>query len=250
MINDYDKFAKMRQEQILKGEKKPHRFSEKPMMKSMLPDLTDKKVLMLGCGTGDESRILKDFGAKEIIGLDLSSESISLAKNTYPEYEFLVGDMHKLPFEDESFDFVYSSLAIHYSEHPEVVYSEIHRILKKDGYLLFSIGHPLRWSVEEVMIDNKKCRVIGYKHSYTENKVFGNYNTFSKHDHYFPNNETLSFFVGSPSMHFKLLRKSGFIVEDFTESACIDETKQIDFNYWYKYSELPQFMAFLARKHK
>ncbi len=248
MVNDYNKFAKMRQEEILRGEKKPHRFAEKPMMKSMLPDLTGKKVLMLGCGTGDESRILKEFGAKEIIGIDLSEESIRLAQITYPEYDFLVGDMHKLPFENESFDFVYSSLAIHYSEKPETVYAEIYRILKHDGCLLFSIGHPLRWAVESVMINNKECRVIGYENSNTENRVFGNYNTFSKHDHYFPNNEVLSFYVGSPSMHFKLLKKCGFIVEDFSESACIDETKQVDFNYWYKYSEIPQFMSFLSRK--
>lgn len=62
MVNDYDKFAKERQEELLKGEKKPHRFSEKPMMKSMLSSLNGKKVLMLGCGTGEESVLLKSFG--------------------------------------------------------------------------------------------------------------------------------------------------------------------------------------------
>ena len=248
MVNDYDKFAKMRQEEILKGEKKPHRFAEKPMMRNLLPDLTGKKVLMLGCGTGDESRILEEYGATDIVGVDLSVESIKIAKSSYPKHQFLVGDMHKLPFEDETFDFVYSSLAVHYSDQPDKVYSEVQRILKQDGMFLFSIGHPLRWSVESVLINNKECRIIGYNISNTENEVFGNYNTFAKHDHYFPNNEVLSFYVGPPSMHFKLLKKCGFIVEDFSESSCIEETKQVDYNYWYKYSELPLFMAFLARK--
>ena len=66
-INDYDKYAKMRQEQILKGEKRPHRFLEKPMMRELLPDLTGKKVLMLGCGTGDECLLLTQFGGKDMV---------------------------------------------------------------------------------------------------------------------------------------------------------------------------------------
>ena len=59
MINDYDRFAKERQEQLKKGEKRPHRFIEKPMMRELLPNLDDKKVLMLGCGTGEESKMLR-----------------------------------------------------------------------------------------------------------------------------------------------------------------------------------------------
>ena len=205
--NDYDRFAKARQEELLKGEKKPHRFIEKPMMKDMLKDLNNKKVLMLGCGTGEESKLLKEFGATNIVGVDLSEVSIKLAKETYPEYNFIVGDMHHLPFEEDSFDFVYSSLAIHYSDDPEKVYQEVYRILKEGGYLLFSIGHPLRWSSDEVLIDNKECNVIGYEKSSDENKVYGNYNTFSKRNHYFANDEVLSFYVGPPSMQFKLLKK-------------------------------------------
>lgn len=248
MTNDYDKFAKMRQEEILKGEKKSHIYVEKPMMKSMLKDLSGKKVLMLGCGTGEETKLLKEYNAIDMVGIDLSETSIDIAKETYPEYKFIVGDMHNLPFEDESFDFVYSSLAIHYSSNPKEVYSEIYRVLKKDGFLLFSIGHPLRWSTDKVFIDNKECMVIGYENSTTENKEFGNYNTFCKRDHYFPNGEVLSFYTGSPSMHFKLLRDCGFTVEDFSESECIKKIKNIDYNYWYRFHEYPQFMAFLAKK--
>lgn len=49
-------------------------------------------------------------------------------------------------------------------------------------------------------------------------------------------------------MHFKLLRKANFQVLDFTESKCIEEAKEIDMNYYIKNSEIPQFMAFLAKK--
>ena len=250
MINDYDKFAKERQEQLKKGEKRPHRFIEKPMMKQLLPDLTDKKVLMLGCGTGEESIMLNQFSNVKLTGIDLSAESIKLAKESYPDCEFIVGDMNSLPFEDNTFDFVYSSLVIHYSENPEKIYKEIYRVLKNEGQLLFSIGHPLRWACEEREIDGVNCRIIAHGID-NENAVeIGNYNTFKKHNHYFKNGEVLSFFVGSPSFHFKLLKKVGFIIEDFSEGICTDEAKDIDYNYWNKYHEIPQFMAFLVKKGK
>ena len=78
MINDYDRFAKERQEQLKKGEKRPHRFIEKPMMRELLINLTGKRVLMLGCGTGEENIMLREFGATDIVGIDLSEESIKL----------------------------------------------------------------------------------------------------------------------------------------------------------------------------
>ena len=244
MINDYDKFAKERQEKLKKGIKKPHSFIEKPMMKELLPNLTGKKVLMLGCGTGEESQMLKEHGARDIIGIDLSKESIRLAKESYPDCEFMVGDMHSLPFDNETFDFIYSSLAVHYSETPEVVYKEIYRLLKTNGEVLFSIGHPLRWACEEIEVDGVKCIGIGYGINSSSDKVFGNYNTFKKHDHHFKNGEVLSFYVGSPSFHYKLLKKVGFT----TEGNCIDEAKDIDYNFWKKFHEFPEFMAYLARK--
>jgi ubiquinone/menaquinone biosynthesis C-methylase UbiE len=203
---------------------------------------------MLGCGTGEESMMLNRFENVELTGVDLSAESIKLAKETYPECEFIVGDMHRLPFDDETFDFVYSSLAIHYSENPEIVYKEINRVLKKGGQLLFSIGHPLRWACEEREIDGINCRIIAHGVDNENDFEIGNYNTFKKHDHYFKNGEILSFYVGSPSFHFKLLKKSGFSVEDFSEGICTEEAKEIDYNYWNKYHEIPQFMAFLAKK--
>lgn len=249
MVNDYDKFAKMRQEQLQKGQKRPHRFLEKPMMRELLPDLSGKKVLMLGCGTGEETLILTQYGGKDMIGVDNSAESIRLAKETYPEFEFIVADMHSLPFEDETFDFVYSSLVVHYSGTPNVVYDEVNRVLKKGGKFLFSIGHPMRWASENVEFKGKDCKILGFQANNEDGEVYGNYNTFAKHDHYFPKGEVLSFYVGAPSYHFKLLKKSGFVVEDFSESKCIEEAKEIDFNYYSKYVEFPQFMAFLATKN-
>lgn len=253
-INDYDKFAEKRQQDLINGMKPSHRFVEKPMMKSMLPDLKNKKILMLGCGTGEESKLLEAFGAssKQLIGIDLSNKSIEIAKNTYPDIEFVVGDMNNLPFENECFDFVYSSLAIHYNATPEKTYKEVYRVLKSDGLFLFSVGHPLRWGSEEKNIENETIRIIGCSKNDDGNKVYGKYNSFEKHIFssfaWQNDNEVLSFYVGSPSIDFKLLRQAEFEILDFTESKCVEEAKTVDMNYYIKNSEIPQFMAFLAKK--
>jgi len=183
--------------------------------------------------------------------LDLSKEFIRIAKKTHPDVEFIVGDMNSLSFKENTFDFVYSSLAIHYSSTPDKTYKEVYRILKKDGLFLFSVGHPIRWSSAHKEIDGKMYRIIGCSKDDNESQVFGNYNTFKEYTHSFFSwdvKEKLSFYVGSPSFHFKLLRKANFEVLDFTESSAIEEAKEVDINYYQKNKELPQFMAFLARK--
>lgn len=253
MSNDYNKYAKERQDKLINGMMPSHRFVEKPMMRSMMPNLKNKKILMLGCGTGEEANLLETFGASKenLTGIDLSEESINIAKSTYPDVQFLVADMANLPFDSDTFDFVYSSLAIHYSATPDKVYKEVYRVLKKNGLFLFSVSHPIRWGSSFKEIDGKTYRIIGCSRDDNESEVFGSYNTFKEHTHNFFSwniKETLSFYVGSPSFHFKLLRKANFEVLDFTESSAIEETKEVDINYYQKNKELPQFMAFLAKK--
>jgi len=71
---------------------------------------------------GQEVQALRNLGM-QAIGIDLVP------------YEPLViqGDMHKLSFEDNTFDFVFSNSFDH-SLYPSVLVQEIERVLKPDGY--------------------------------------------------------------------------------------------------------------------
>ena len=44
------------------------------------------------------------------------------------------------------------------------------------------------------------------------------------------------------------LINNSFVVENFKESRCIDECRKVDEAYYNRFHELPQFMAFLAKK--
>ncbi|MGR9088769.1 MAG: class I SAM-dependent methyltransferase, partial [Gammaproteobacteria bacterium] len=74
--------------------------------------------LDVGCGTGNLFSILEQIsgriGGYSYVGIDISSEMIKVAKDTYPKGDFRVGDAEHLEFEDSSFDFVISNSVLHW----------------------------------------------------------------------------------------------------------------------------------------
>jgi len=113
-IKSYNEYALKWLEKMRSGKNIAHKFLEKPAMYKKLPNPKNKSVLCIGCGTGEECEHLKSLGAKKVVGIDISKEMIDFAKKSYPDLEFLVMDMEKLNFSENSFDFVYSSLTMHY----------------------------------------------------------------------------------------------------------------------------------------
>lgn len=155
-----------------------HSLYEKPAMYGLLSDLKGKNVLSLGCGSGEDSKHLKTMGAKKSVGIDISKELIKIASESYPTCEFRVMNMERLDFSDRSFDFVYSSLAIHYLKNWSKVFQEAYRILKPGGRMIFSCEHPI-WSSMEVVedSDNKKIKEFAFitdKKS-SQVKIIGDY---------------------------------------------------------------------------
>jgi len=131
-----------------------HSLYEKPAMYSMLPDLTGMSVLSLGCGSGEDCNYLQAHGAKNVTGIDLSANLIEIASKSYPECQFKVMDMEQLDFSDESFEFAYSSLAMHYIEDWSQIFREVYRVLKPNSYFLFSCNHPVETAMDITQNDD------------------------------------------------------------------------------------------------
>ncbi len=55
-------------------------YLEQPSALALLGDLNGLSVLDLGCGEGHYTRLLKQLGASQVLGVDLSSDMIELAR--------------------------------------------------------------------------------------------------------------------------------------------------------------------------
>ncbi|MFS4448785.1 class I SAM-dependent methyltransferase [Maribacter sp. 2307UL18-2] len=93
------------------------------------------KLLELGCGFGKTSYTFSQIGYS-VTGIDGDLERIERAKLNYPEVDFMTFKIkEKLPFEDNSFDIVFSRSVFQYIEH-KLIIDEVRRVLKTDGKII------------------------------------------------------------------------------------------------------------------
>jgi len=96
-------------------------------------------ILDLGAGTGLLSQQLSErFTDSTIIALDFAQNSL---KNNSTNKK-ICADAYHLPLADNSVDLVISSLMMQWCPDLKQLFSEIHRVLKNDGLILFSTFGP------------------------------------------------------------------------------------------------------------
>ena len=97
-----------------------------------------KKILDIGCGTGDWSYLAAACGAKSVDGFDIQEEMVRAAKQATSQFatvNICVGDVMKMPYEDNSFD-IGMSLYVTCLLRPEACinhFKELHRVLAPGG---------------------------------------------------------------------------------------------------------------------
>ena len=103
------------------------------------------RVCDLGCGEGYLGRHLAAEGAAHVVGVDLSTGLIEVARQRADSkrVEYRVDDARELgSLEAGSFDLVVSQLALMDMADHTLVFRAVRRVLKPEGAFLFSILHP------------------------------------------------------------------------------------------------------------
>jgi len=99
--------------------------------------LNNKQVLEVGSGRGGgASWIAKSMQPSSLIGVDFSSEAVSLCNNWYNEQKnlsFLEGNAENLPFADSSFDVIYNVESSHCYGDLSKFINEAFRVLRVGG---------------------------------------------------------------------------------------------------------------------
>ena len=150
--DDYNRmaveFARTRGGLARRGPTKPWRSRGESSLPQDLLDLKryivkGDKNLDLGCGNGRFSELFED---EDYVGVDVSEELMRLAKEKYPNREFVSINATNLPFPDNSFDKVFCLAVIHHipsKQMRQAFLAEAKRVLKPGGLLILTAWYLL-----------------------------------------------------------------------------------------------------------
>ncbi|MFD7155238.1 class I SAM-dependent methyltransferase [Kribbella sp. NPDC059898] len=120
---------------------------ERPAMLNLAGEVTGRRILDVGCGSGPLSAALRDKGAI-MTGFDQSTAMLDLARRRLGDaIDLTAGDLAEpLPYDDAAFDDVVASLVLHYLEDWTKPLAELRRVLKPGGRLILSVNHPILYT--------------------------------------------------------------------------------------------------------
>ncbi len=177
---------------------------------ALVAEIHPEKILDVATGTGDLAINLVDTGAKEIIGLDISSGMLEIGqkkvvhKSLDHKISMVLGDGERIDYPDNHFDAITVSFGVRNFENLEKGLSEIFRVLKPGGiFAVLETSVPPKFPFKQgyYFYSNTILPVVGKLFS----KDKGAYTYLSKSAAVFPYGEEFN----------NILRKIGFInVED------------------------------------
>ena len=92
-------------------------------------------VLEVGCGTGNYLEAVETITGAEVHGIDPSREMLDRFRERLPEAKIQRASAEELPFENGSFDLIFSVDVIHHVLNRPAYFQEARRVLKQGGTL-------------------------------------------------------------------------------------------------------------------
>ena len=142
------------------------------VLKTLNENLPSKreKMIDLGCGYGGLAKLVGDsLGFKEVHGVDLDSDRLSIAKEKGLQVHSFNLEKDPFPFSDDSFELVTSHGVLEHSTFYDNMLQETYRILRNKGTFLLSAPNLASWV-------NRISLLLGYQPRNLEvsrNKVVG-----------------------------------------------------------------------------
>lgn len=205
----------------------------------LLGNVSGKKILEIGCGSGQSLLYLGQRQPAELWGTDLSVNQIGKTRQLLAEHG-LSAELICAPMEDKCglpenhFDIIYSVYAIGWTTDLEGTFARIASYLNKDGVFIFSWSHPIH---KCVAADKGE---LEFKKSYFDESWYS----------VALGEDTLSLTDRKMSTYVNALAKAGFIIEQMVEESDEDLLKaQVDSSDFARKAEvLPVTFVIKARK--
>jgi SAM-dependent methyltransferase len=164
-VNDYDSFAEAYTVQSDAGIQ--NAYYERPAILALAGDVTGRRILDAGCGSGPLFAALRDRGAT-VTGIDASPRMLELARQRLGDgADLREADLvSPLPFPDAAFDDVIASLVLHYLEDWGPTLGELRRVLTPGGRLIVAVDHPFAIQTMNLLAGRRTSYLATY--SWTE----------------------------------------------------------------------------------
>jgi len=224
-----------------------------PTIFKILGQVKGKRILDAGCGNGYLCRLLSKKGA-EIVGVDVSKRSIEIAeeieKKEPMNMPYQIGSICDLRmFEDDTFDLIVSNIVLDDLQDIDKAIRELHRVLKPDGKLVFSILHPCfssphvhGWVRKPIDSQRKEDRLYWMVDRYFDRSI--------EEWTYFDFPPVYSFHRPL-SDYMKTLIKSGFTITDFEEPVPTEKAIEEHYReFGNEHDRVPWFLIIGATKQR
>lgn len=179
---------------------------------NLFGDVTNLKVLEIGCGSGHSLKYMDERHAGELWGLDLSTKQVDTAKIllencTFPVRLFESAMEDDLGLPHDYFDIIFSIFALGWTTDLDKTLSNVNKYLKQGGLFIFSWEHPLYNRVDKldgILTFNKSYHEEGpYDHeAWSQSAIMQQYK--------------LSTYINS-------LINKGFKIEKVIEDVCLSD---------------------------
>jgi 2-polyprenyl-3-methyl-5-hydroxy-6-metoxy-1,4-benzoquinol methylase len=127
-----------------------------------------KNVLDIGCGSGSVARVLTPIG-KVVDGITISQSELEEAKKVLRN-GYIYNLENGLPPEiaENEYDYVICSHVLEHIAYPEKLFTDIKRVLKKDGYLIIALPNVFyylyRWQLLKGDFKSEEAGIWDYTH--------------------------------------------------------------------------------------
>jgi ubiquinone/menaquinone biosynthesis C-methylase UbiE len=211
-------------------------FLEMPSTFELMGNIKGKNILDIGCGTGIYAKKMTKMGAK-VKGFDISPKMLEIAKEENPKLELKQSSLYNIPF-NEKFDIAIAPLVIHYLKNLDKVFKEVNRILKSQGYFIFSISNPVFEVTEKISKNRRLVRKFG--NYFKEKKQYKMWGGGIEMPSYHKTYETI----------IRTLLKNGFEIADYRDCFPLKKSEKLFPKEYNFLSNVPYFCAWKVRKVK
>lgn len=128
------------------------------------------KILSVGSGTGDDLKILNKYG--DVYVTDISKKALMAIPNKLCK-EKITCDVCNIPYPDKFFDIVTAFDVFEHVTDDKLAISEVHRVLKKGGKVLFTVpAFQFLYSGHD--------KAVNHKRRYTKRMLYALFKIFTK----------------------------------------------------------------------